>query len=101
MRLFQAKPTLFSPPMLRMLPRRARHSMTNLYEVLGSHREATAPEIEEAYNRLVRIYGMGNNDDGSKTIMDDASLAYNTLVNERSRKEYDDYLDSHIKVASY
>ena len=42
--------------LLARYPTRSRHSMTNLYETLGVHYEATGEEIEAKYQKLFKAF---------------------------------------------
>ena len=68
--------------------------MPDLYQTLGVADDATAEEIEEAYQRVCKMYmSEGLVMDASlKTYFDDISLAYKTIVNPVSRAEYDLYM---------
>jgi curved DNA-binding protein CbpA len=68
--------------------------MIDFYEILGVARTATAPEIRQAYVKLARERHPDRfTDPGEKqraqTFFQDLTTAFNTLVNENSRREYD------------
>jgi len=68
--------------------------MSDFYELLGVSKQATPAEIRQAYARLAR----GRHPDRfpdpeakqkAQTDLQQLTTAYNTLVNQRSREEYD------------
>jgi curved DNA-binding protein CbpA len=68
--------------------------MTDFYEILGVARTATAAEIRQAYVKLARERHPDRfTDPGEKqrvqSFFQDLTTAFNTLVNENSRREYD------------
>ena len=90
--------------------KRLRHSMTNLYETLGVHYDASNDEIENAYKRLTMFFDPKNTKQEGKSMaddpimkiyFDDISLAYKTLSNSASRAEYDEYISQNQRVQNY
>ena len=81
---------------------------TNYYELLGVERAATKEQIRDAYKELARIYHPDSHfyDEILEEAKMEASsesntfklitLAYNTLSNEKSRKEYDDAMPADL-----
>ena len=79
----------------------------NYYELLGVERAATKEQIRDAYKELARIYhpdshyydeileGTGLTQGESDTFKL-ITLAYNTLSNEKTRKEYDDAIPADL-----
>ena len=64
--------------------------MRNYYELLGISINATEQEIKEAYRKQARKYHPDNNPGQDTTdIMQELTLAYNTLCNASSRRQYD------------
>ena len=64
--------------------------MRNYYELLGISINATEQEIREAYHKQARKYHPDNNPKQDTTgIMQELTLAYNTLCNASSRRQYD------------
>ena len=64
--------------------------MRNYYELLGISINATEQEIKEAYRKQARKYHPDNNPKQDTTgIMQELTLAYNTLCNASSRRQYD------------
>jgi DnaJ-class molecular chaperone len=84
----------------KLISVRYRHSMTNFYETLNLNYKATNEEIEKAYRDIEKMFG-NSPDLLLKTFFDDAKLAYTTLSNLESKKEYDQYLQDHMEMASY
>lgn len=79
-----------------------RHSMTNIYETLGVGRNATEQEIQAQYDKMMKFFHPDvNKDPNAQVIYDDLTLAYNILINAKSRKEFDEYLDQHSTMAGY
>ena len=64
-----------------------RGSMNNFYETLGVSHKSTFEEIDHVYKLQVKHY---NPDYGIS--LDDITLAYKTLINPKSREEYDLYI---------
>ena len=64
--------------------------MKNYYEILGVDITATQEEIRKAYYKQARKYHPDNNPRQDTTnMMQQITLAYNTLSNEESKKQYD------------
>ncbi len=64
--------------------------MKNYYEILGVDITATQEEIRKAYYKQARKYHPDNNPGQDTTnMMQQITLAYNTLSNEESKKQYD------------
>ena len=64
--------------------------MRNYYELLGISINASEQEIKEAYHRQARKYHPDNNPGQDTTeMMQELTLAYNTLRNTSSRRQYD------------
>lgn len=64
--------------------------MRNYYELLGISINATEQEIKEAYHKQARKYHPDNNPGQDTTdIMQELTLAYNTLRITNSRRQYD------------
>lgn len=64
--------------------------MINYYELLGISINATEQEIRAAYRKQARKYHPDNNPGQDTTgIMQELTLAYNTLYNVNSRRQYD------------
>ena len=64
--------------------------MRNYYELLGISINATKQEIREAYHKQARKYHPDNNPGQDTTdIMQELTLAYNTLCDVNSRRQYD------------
>lgn len=64
--------------------------MRNYYELLGISINATEQEIKEAYHKQARKYHPDNNPGQDTTdIMQELTLAYNTLRITSSRRQYD------------
>ena len=74
----------------------------NFYELLGICRDASALEIEIAFSDLSRIYDPESRffadiieepvTDEQREVFDRITLAYNTLLDDNRRKEYDQTL---------
>ena len=69
--------------------------MTDHYELLGVPPSASAAEIRQAYARLARDKHPDRFSDpaekkAAQTFFQEITTAFNTLVNERSRREYDE-----------
>jgi len=69
--------------------------MTDHYELLGVPPSASAAEIRKAYARLARDKHPDRFSDpaekkAAQTFFQEITTAFNTLVNERSRREYDE-----------
>ncbi|CDW71259.1 chaperone protein [Stylonychia lemnae] len=88
---------------------RQRHSMTNLYgnieqniyqllETLGVSHTATKEEIETQYKQMCRVLNVKANPE-LKVFLDDLTLAYDTLIQDESRAEYDEYVSQHIMLS--
>lgn len=71
--------------------------------------EATKEEIEKAYRRMISVLNIDQNPE-LKILSDDLRMydlpiinytnrAYETLINEVSRAEYDEYVSQHIKLS--
>src|ERR1051326_5659575 len=62
------------------------------YKVLGVSKTATADEIKKSYRKLARKYHPDANKGDAKAEerFKEISEAYNTLSDEKRRKEYDD-----------
>ena len=76
--------------------------MTNLYETLGVNRDASPEEIMRVYAELESIYSpLAVKDMNIKIMFDDIKMSYNTLIDPKSRAEYDEYMSSHISMANY
>jgi len=69
--------------------------MTNFYETLNLSPASSQEEIERRYKHLSQFFGQANLekiDPSMKLYFDDLTLAYKTLSNETSRKDYDEYI---------
>jgi DnaJ-class molecular chaperone len=68
--------------------------MTNLYETLGVSQTDPSEEIERRYKHLSRFFDpdQAEKDPAMKSFFDEVTLAYKTLSNKASRKEYDEYI---------
>lgn len=77
--------------------------MTNLYETLGVTQQSTMEDIEAAYKKRCSYFTKKQleEDQSLKIYFDDITLAYSTLVNSVSRKEYDDYISQNQRVANF
>ena len=60
----------------------------NFYEILGVTPESSLAEIKAAYRKLARKYHPDVNPSGAKRFKQ-ISLAYETLTDEKKRKNYD------------
>lgn len=71
----------------------------NCYHVLGVRRTASTSELSQAYHTLSRVYHPDRNtgDDSRKTY-DAVVTAYDTLINDGKRKDYNYLLDYPEKV---
>jgi curved DNA-binding protein CbpA len=72
--------------------------MADYYEILGVSRGASAPEIKQAYLRLVRErhpdrFPDPAERDRAQEFFKSLTTAYNTLSNDRTRSEYDRDID--------
>ena len=67
--------------------------MRDFYEVLGVGRDASAQEIKKAYRALAKRYHPDRNpgDSQAEKAFREASEAYETLSNEKSRQAYDQF----------
>lgn len=75
--------------------------MRNYYELLGISINATEQEIKEAYRKQARKYHPDNNPGQDTTdIMQALTLAYNTLCNASSRRQYDATLKHHNRTST-
>lgn len=64
--------------------------MKNYYEILGITSNATLEEIRKAYYKQERKYHPDNNPGQDTTdMMQQITLAYNTLSDKQSKKQYD------------
>ena len=86
----QAQKFVKAPPAASAEP-----AMTDYYELLGVAPTASAAEIRQAYARLAREKHPDRFTDPAEkqraqTAFQDITTAFNTLVNPRSRQEYDD-----------
>jgi DnaJ-class molecular chaperone len=62
----------------------------NYYVVLGILSDATADEVKQAYFRLVKLYHPDKNKSPDATIkMAEINVAYETLSDSQTRREYD------------
>jgi curved DNA-binding protein CbpA len=69
--------------------------VADYYELLGVAPTASAGEIRKAYARLAREkhpdrFAEGPEKDAAGVVFQDLTTAFNTLANERSRREYDE-----------
>ena len=69
--------------------------MADYYELLGVAPTASAGEIRKAYLQLAREkhpdrFSEGPEKDAAGVVFQDLTTAFNTLCNERSRREYDE-----------
>jgi curved DNA-binding protein CbpA len=72
--------------------------MADYYEILGIARTASPSEVRQAYARLARDrhpdrYADPGERSRAQEYFKDVTAAFNTLVNEKSRREYDANLD--------
>jgi curved DNA-binding protein CbpA len=72
--------------------------LTNYYEILGVPRTATASEVRSAYAKLARERHPDRFADAmekarAEEFFKDLTTAFNTLANDKSRREYDASLD--------
>jgi curved DNA-binding protein CbpA len=68
--------------------------MADYYEILGVARTASTSEVRQAYARLARDrhpdrYADPGERARAQEFFKDATAAFNTLINEKSRREYD------------
>lgn len=86
--------------LLRMQVRHNKQSnVENLYSILTIKPTATKDEIEQAFKSKAKYYDpdiTGNNH--HLQVFQELMLAYTTLINDKTREEYDEYLAS---VGSY
>ena len=80
--------------------------MTNFYETLGIVHTATFEDVEKAYQVQAKYFDPDLNPDAPdvdqrRIFFDDIKLAYNTLINEGSRTEYDEYISQSRFSANY
>lgn len=68
--------------------------MKNFYEILEVEKNATSSEIKKAYNKLLRKYPPEKEAEKYKEIRE----AYDTLKDEKSRKNYDTYFSYGDKI---
>ncbi|MCB1220218.1 MAG: molecular chaperone DnaJ [Planctomycetales bacterium] len=67
-------------------------SSTDLYEILGVSREASADEIKKSYRKLARQYHPDvNSDSGAEERFKEISVAYEILSDPQKRAQYDQY----------
>ena len=67
--------------------------MQNLYDLLMISRDADAEEIERAYKSQAKYYDPEITGDNSNTqFFQELKLAYETLINPKTKEEYDIYL---------
>ena len=69
--------------------------VADYYELLGVAPTASSGEIRKAYLRLAREkhpdrFSEGPEKDAASAVFQDLTTAFNTLCNERSRREYDE-----------
>ena len=69
--------------------------VADYYELLGVNPTASSGEIRKAYLRLAREkhpdrFSEGPEKDAASAVFQDLTTAFNTLCNERSRREYDE-----------
>ena len=75
--------------------------MRNYYELLGISINASEQEIKEAYHRQARKYHPDNNPGQDTTeMMQELTLAYNTLRNTSSRRQYDATLNHQQRTST-
>ena len=75
--------------------------MRNYYELLGISINATEQEIRAAYHKQARKYHPDNNPEQDTTgIMQELTLAYNTLCNASSRRQYDSTLKQQYRTST-
>lgn len=75
--------------------------MRNYYELLGISINATEQEIKEAYHKQARKYHPDNNPGQDTTdIMQELTLAYNTLRITSSRRQYDATLEQQYRTST-
>src|ERR671930_157976 len=72
--------------------------MADYYDILGVARTASPSEVRQAYARLARDrhpdrYADPDERARAQDFFKDVTAAFNTLVNEKSRREYDASLD--------
>jgi len=78
--------------------------MTNFYETLNVSPASSQEEIERRYKHLSQFFDQANLekiDPSMKLYFDDLTLAYKTLSNETSRKDYDEYISQIQNVSNY
>ena len=83
-------------PLLRYPVRGNKSSnVENLYSILTIKPTATKEEIEQAFMSKAKYYDPDITGDNSHTqVFEELKLAYNTLINDKTRTEYDEYLAS-------
>lgn len=66
--------------------------MTDYYSILGLSKHANDTEIKSAFRKLAKTYhpDKNPNDPNAKHLFELILKAYNTLINQESRKKYDD-----------
>lgn len=71
----------------------------NCYHVLGVRRTASAAELSEKYHVLSRVYHPDRNTgDDTRKMYDAVVTAYDTLINDGKRKDYNYMLDNPEKI---
>jgi DnaJ homolog subfamily B member 9 len=77
--------------------------LKDYYEVLGVPHEATSQEIKNAYRQLALRFHPDRNtqNDGQKLLAEEKfrqiAEAYETLGNDRKRRQYDFYVSHHLR----